>query len=686
MSVVVLDFETASASDLKKEGAWKYAENPTTEILCLGYSVDFGPPVLLLPSQLQWGTAAGTELERLVEDQTAVFASFSAQFEKATWRKIMVTQYGWPNLPNSRWHDIQAVCAMKAIPIKLERAAIALRLSEQTGKGHTRIVTAPSKPRKDGSYDRSPELLGQVYDENLQDVRCEVELCQRVGGLQSSERNVWLLDQRINERGCLVDLNFVAACQRIIDGASVPLVAKFRDLTGGLEPTQRDKIVDWTRAQGVDLPNLQKGTIDEMLGITNEDEDDDGEDYFSETPLFGLPTNVRTALEIRRKIGSASIKKLAAIRSSACADGRVRGVVQYHGAGPGRWVGRLFQPQNFPRGSLKMDAGTAVESVPDVDLVYAALSTGDWSYVEGMFGDCFETVISGLRHAIIAGPGRTLDVGDFSTIEARIVLAIAGAADALKIISDPNRDVYAEMASKIYKIPAPVGKDAIKIWKVVHLAERQIGKNTVLGCGFQMGHKKYRARYCPDRDEEFARSCVDAYREDFAPEVPDLWEQLGEAGCRAVWDHKTTEAYGLQFKWEDIWLTMRLHNGRKLYYAYPQAIKKAMPWDETDIRPAWSCKAQKNGRWINRDMYGGLLTENAVQAEARDLLVAAMFKAEQSNEPIVLTVHDEIVAEPLQEHSDHVRLGQLMSDRPQWAIDLQVPISAETWSGGRYKK
>lgn len=684
----VIDFETASASDLTKEGAWKYAENPTTEILCLGYSPD-GAGHWVRPADelsFEYHKNLDTELYKAAMNPAVVFVAHSAQFEKAIWRNIMVKQYGWPNIPNSRWHDTQAVCAMKAVPIKLERAAMALRLSEQTGRNHRRIVTAPSKPRKDGSYDRSPETLGQVYSENAQDIRCEVELCNRVGGLQPSERNVWLLDQRINERGCLVDLDFVRSCQRIIDGATVPLVAKFRDITGGIAPTQRDKVVEWIRARGVDMPNLQKGTIDDLLGIESEEDDEDGDNDFNDTPLFDLPTDVRTALSIRRKVGSASIKKLAAIRNSACADGRVRGVVQYHGAGPGRWVGRLFQPQNFPRGSLKMDAGTDHESVPDVDLVYQALSTGDWQYVESLFGDCFETVISGLRHAIIAGPGRTLDVGDFSTIEARIVLAIAGAENALKIISDPNRDVYAEMASKIYKIQAPVGKDAIKLWKVVHLAERQIGKNTVLGCGFQMGHKKYRARYCPDRDEEFARSCVDAYREDFAPEVPDLWEALGEAAIRSVWDHKTTEAYGLQFKWEDIWLTMRLHNGRKLYYAYPQAIKKAMPWDETDIRPAWSCKAQKNGRWISRDMYGGLLTENAVQAEARDLLVAAMFKAENSNEPIVLTVHDEIVAEPLQEHSDHVRLGQLMCDRPQWAIDLRVPINAETWSGGRYKK
>lgn len=679
MTYVVLDFETASASDLKKEGAWKYAESPTTEILCLGYSIDGGDVVVWKPSDLSSHAA----LMEAIVNPAAVFVAHNAMFEKAIWRKIMVAQYGWPDIPNSRWEDTMAACVMKALPMKLERAALALRLSEQTGKGHQRIVTAPSKPKKDGTYDRSQELLGHVYAENIQDVKCEVELNHRLGGLQPCERQVWLLDQRINERGCLVDLDFVASCQQIIDGASPILVAKFRDLTGGIAPTQRDKVIEWVRAQGVVLPNLQKETIDALLGG---EDDGDGSEEPLETPLPELPGRVREALAIRRKVGSASIKKLASIQHSACADGRVRGVLQYHGAGPGRWVGRLFQPQNFPRGSLKLDAGTASESVPDVEMVYQALSSGDWRYVESLFGDCFEAVISGLRHSIIAGDGRTLNVGDFNTIEARIVLAIAGAENALKIMADPNRDVYAEMASTIFDMEPPIGKEQIKTWKIVHLAERQTGKNTVLGCGFQMGAPKFKVRYAPDKPLDFAKKCVAAYREDFAPEVPKLWYALDEAGCKAVWDRRPTEAYGLEFRHEDIWLTMRLHSGRKLYYAYPQACKKAMPWDETDIRPAWTCMAQKNGRWIKRDMYGGLLTENAVQAEARDLLVAGMFKAEKNNLPVVLTVHDEIVAEPLTEYSNPDMLGQIMADIPQWARDLRIPVAAETWAGGRYKK
>ncbi len=435
------------------------------------------------------------------------------------------------------------------------------------------------------------------------------------------------------------------------------------------------------KKRGVNLPNLQKDTITKLLGLHDEEDeyDENNSEIWEDAPLFAMPEEVRQALTIRRKIGSASIKKLAAINSSACADSRVRGVVQYHGAGPGRWVGRLFQPQNFPRGSLKLDGDSA-----DVQTVYDALSTGDWQFVEAIFGDAFEAVVSGLRHSIVSSPGRILTVGDFNTVEARIVLALAGAENAIKIITDKNRDVYAEMAALIFNIPAPYGKDAVKAWKLANLAPRQTGKNTVLGCGFQMGWQTYQKRYCPERDEEFAKKCISAYREDFAPEVPDLWKGLEEAACKAVWDHTTTEAYGFQFKHEDIWLTMRLPSGRKLYYPYPQAIKKAMPWDEADVRKAWTCMASKGGRFIRRDMYGGKITQNAVEGVARDLMVEAMFRCEKENLPVVLTVHDEIVTEPLDDLSK--LLHDIMCDRPKWAIERNIPIDAECWSGTRYRK
>src|SRR5262249_23696483 len=186
--------------------------------------------------------------------------------------------------------------------------------------------------------------------------------------------------------------------------------------------------------------------------------------------------------------------------------------------------------------------------------------------------------------------------------------------------SDSNRRVYADMACTIFGGKAPYGKAEIKAWKEANLEQDQVGKNTVLGCGFQMGDKKFRARYAPDKPPEFAKRCVSAYREDFAPEVPKLWYGLEKAAVKCVWDGTTQEYAGVEYRLEDWFLTARLPSGRKLWYNYPRPVKKAMPWDPDDIRPGFEYKAWKMGKWITVSAYGGLLTENVVQALARDLL------------------------------------------------------------------
>lgn len=683
---VVIDFETASSTDLLKCGAWRYSEDITTEIICLGYGIDGGEPKLLTDYDLRFNPHCRedgtTEFEKAVIDPDVIFIAHNVGFEKAIWRNIMMKVYGWPDIPNKRWHDSLAVCAMKALPLKLDRAAAVLRLWQQKDTAASRVVKGLSKTNKAGYYDRSKATLAIVYEYNRQDIRSETELNHTVGGLQAGERLVWLLDQRINERGARIDLAFVSACQRVVREASVPLLAEFQSITGVEKAGSGKKIIAWCAQQGVVLKNLKKETIKALLKI-EDDADDEEDDYENttdddvenddpgDTPLFRLPQNVYRALNIRRQLAGAAVKKLPVFERTCCADGRVRGLLQYHGAGPGRWNARLVQPHNFPRGSLKVDG-----EPPPPSLVAEALLTGDYRYVEECFGEALEVVASGLRHAIVPAPDREFNVGDYATVECRLVLGLAGQYDKTALIAS-GQTPYVPMAEKIFHRPVSKKND---------IFEYTIGKNTVLGCGFQMGWKTFKSRYCPNESDDFAKAAVNAYRLEWAPMVPKVWAGLEEAALRAVWDKKPQEAYGVLYAHEDRWLTARLPSGRKLYYFNPQPIRKAMAWDETDIRAAWTCQAQKQGRWITRDMYGGLLTENVVQALARDLLVDAMFKCEKNNLPIILTVHDEIVCEPLTQHSDHKMLQQIMRDRPRWAIEMQVPVEAETWAGDRYAK
>lgn len=670
---VLGDFETASATDLKKAGAHRYAECPTTEILCFSYSIDSSTPVTWKPGD------DTTELMTLAANPFIMFIAHNVGFEKAIWRAIMVPVYGFPDIPNSRWHDTLAVCAMRGLPQDLDRATLVLRLPQQKDRAGSALVKSLSKPnKKTGMLDRSPATMERVYAYCEQDIHAELGLHARIGWLPAGERSVWLLDQRINERGCKLDLDYVHASQRIVAEAFGPLNEEFKALTG-YEVTQNAKTLEWVHAQGVSLPNLQKETLDAVLKNSDGDDETGGADTTTEFADFEdgiasieLPETVRRALSIRQLIGSASVKKLARMEGCVLGDGRAYGLLQYHGAGPGRWAGRIIQPQNFPRGSLKNE----FDNAPDPQTVVDAIMTGDAALVEMLLGKpAVECVVSGLRHAIISEPERLLVSGDFSTIELRVNLALAGQDDKIAMLAR-GEDPYCDMASLIF------GFLVTKAMK----PERQTGKNSVLGLGFQMGAPKFRDKYAKDKPLEWCKDIVDTFRQKWAPGIPKVWYGLEQAAVKTVWDGTPHEAFGVEYRIEDLWLTARLPSGRKLWYYNPQKIRKAMPWDPTDIRRAWTYQAMKMGKWRTIDAYGGHLTENVVQALARDLMVCAMFKAEKNGFPIVLTVHDELLAEPERANADQKALDQIMRDRPDWAAALNIPIATETWIGDRYRK
>ena len=663
MIEVDLDFETASHCDLKKAGAWRYSEDVTTEVLCLSYK--HGPAIRT------WRpTDSRNDLAELANDPGVIFVAHNAGFEKAIWRNIMVRDYGLPDIPNSRWECTMAGCAMRAIPQDLDRATLVLRLQNRKDKEASSFTKKLSKPNRKGYYDRSKESLLKVYNYCEQDVRAEHDLHKYLGPLPQGERNVWLLDQRINERGILLDQPFIIAAQKIVDDASVPLIEELKQITGGLKPTQVGKFKDWINAQGVWIDNLSKEVVAALLG------DDEGEDTEIDEDVdldeIVLPPDVRRALKIRSLIGSASVKKLKRMTLCTGMDGRVRGTTQYHAASPGRWGGRLFQPHNFPRGTVKNAQG---EKFTPEEMV-SAIMTADYENVEFTIGPAVESVVSALRHAIIASPGKVLLSGDFAGVEARLVLSASGQEDKRDLLAS-GKSAYCDMGETIYKRPIDKKKD---------FDEYQVGKNSVLGLGFQMGWKKFKMKYGKGLSEDFCQQVVKTYREDWAPCVPKMWWGMQEATLNTVRTGKPHEAYGALFQLEDRWLTMRLPSGRKLWYFNPQLVKRAMPWDATDIRMAWSYQQMKSGQWRTIDAYGGLITENYIQGLARDLMVNAMFKLEKNGFPIILTVHDEIVCEPLAADADEKAFQQVMTESPPWATAMKMPIAVETWMGNRYKK
>ena len=667
MRLCTLDFETASTCNLLEAGAWRYAEDITTEILCLCWEMD-GAYARWMPGD------PGDLLYALVADPQVLMTAHNAGFEKAIWRRIMVPIYGFPDIPDERWHDTMAVAAYKSIPLGLDQAAHVLGLEDQKDTAASRFTVGLSKPNKAGYFDRSPASMQRVVTYCDQDVRAEVGLHNRIGWLEPAERKTWLLDQKINQRGVALDLGFIAQASAVVSGALTPLLAQFHQLTEcssapkGLAPTQTAKVLAWCQERGAHLPNLQKETIADALGYDIDGEWEPSEEWAA-PPL--LPA-VREALSIRQLTASASIKKLPRMLACVSGDGRVRGSLRYHGAGTGRWSGRLFQPQNFPKPIVFPPKG--MNAADWQNLLVDTIMTGDHEYVAAVCGSPIDVVISSLRYAVVAGRDRALAVGDFAGIEARIVLALAGQHDKTALI-EAGLDPYLDFASVVLGRPVTEKSDP---------ARNKTGKPGVLGCGFGMGAKKLAFKEGIPLDD--AQDIIDTYRKVWAPCVPKLWYGLEGAATATVWDGTPHEAFGCTYRLEDGWLTCQIPSGRKLWYWDPQKVVRKMPWDEFDLRRGFTYRTQKSGRMVTVNAYGGLLTENVVQALARDIMVHAMHKCEAENLPVVLTVHDEIICEPEAWYASAAMLQQIMEDRPWWAIDLGCPIAAECWVGERYRK
>jgi hypothetical protein len=506
-TLVFCDFETRKVGgcDLKVAGAWRYATEPTTEVLCFGYrigGVDYS-----------WSPTSNSPdpLERLAADRDVAFACFGG-FEQAVWQKIMVERHGFPPIPTGRWIDLRATCSSLALPRSLDKALAALSLPIAKDKGGQRLVRSLSRPdRKTGLYPAlTPAIVERVAAYNKLDILAlEAIHKQGLGRLNAAEQAVWELDQKINGRGIAIDVEFVEAAKRIADQVMGEAVAEFTSLTRGVLPSQVQKIREWLRDNRCALPNLEAETVSEAL----------------ETP--NLPDNVRRVLEIRQITAAMSLKKLDAMLACVGPDGRARGLLQYHGATTGRWSGQLIQPHNFPRSTLEVDV--------DPEDLATAVKTGDPDALSH-WGKPIDVLVSSLRCALTAADGATLTAGDFSMIEACVLLALAGQHDKCALIAQ-GVDVYRDMAATIYGLDRKtfmgVPEDQLSPEQT---EQRRIGKNGVLSSGFGIGAEGFYRRFCRhvEGGKELAARIVAVYRNQWAPAVPLLWRDLERTARRAM--------------------------------------------------------------------------------------------------------------------------------------------------------
>jgi len=672
---VVPDFETSSQCDLGSAGSYRYAVDPTTALLCCSFTFDDDQTILWwpdepLPPRVLTAIAKG-----------AMFVAHNAAFERNLWTQHMVAYHGAPEIPLRQWCCTMARAQQLALPGSLDKLLLALGMPLVKDKEGRALTLSFSKPdRKTGMLpgltQKARARIGQYC---MSDTGSQVAVHRRLGWLSAHERPIWELSQTINDRGILLDMDFVRAAQMIVDKATEPLAARFKVLTGGLNFGQIAKVKDWVnRHQVGTLPSmlaadLTSETVSRLLGEEVDSDDDAEPEYETEPEQDHLPSAVREALHIRHLIGSSSIKKLKAMEACVGYDGRARGLFRYHGTTPGRQTAGLFQPHNFPRGTNET-IGLEVDAKVD------AIMTGDPDWVKAVTGvEPVELVVGSLRHAIKAAPGRVLMSGDYSGIQARTVLAIAGQHDKTALMA-AGADVYCDMAMSVY------GRTITK----ADTAQRQLGKAAVLGLGFQMGAPKFRATAAKQGsvlDLDFAKAVVDTYRSEWAPLVPKVWYGLQGAATDCVWSGEEQESHDILYRLEDKWLVAEIPNGSTIAYYDPQPVTRKMPWsteEQPDYRKGFTYRVEKQGRLITRDAFGGQLTENIVMKIEREMVENAKRKLEDNGFCPIMEVHDEIVCEPLTRDLDSFQV--IMEDVPRWVREMKIPVHVDVWAGDRYRK
>ena len=661
--VLHFDIETFSAADLRKVGVYVYAQHPTTGVWCACYAFDDEEVKVWVRGQ-----PCPQEIIDHVLAELPIFCH-NASFERVMWTYVLGPRYGWPVPKLEQFHCTMALASVMALPRALGDAAAALGLDVRKDAAGRRVMLQMCRPRRvnpDGSYVwwNDPAKLERLIAYCKIDVEVERELTHRLKPLSDSEREIYLLDQKLNDRGVLVDLDAVRAAQGIVAETAARLNKELSVLTRHqvTAASQVSRLAAWLRAQGVAVEVLDKQAVGDLL------ETDD--DLVVMGDPTAMPPEARRALEIRREAAKSSTAKLVALSDRTCGDGRMRGNLLYHGASTGRWAGQGAQLQNLPRPSLKPR-----------QQVFALNLFSDQSatLVDLLVGPPMSVVSDCLRGLIVASDGTDLIACDFSNIEGRVVAWLAGQDDLVELFRSGGK-IYEEMAGFIYDKPASdISKDSL---------ERQLGKTAVLGCGYGMGWAKFRDT-CEEQgigiDDDLAKLAVAKYREKNA-RIQAFWYELEDAAKRAVRDQGTTvRNRHIAYRYNGRYLQCRLPSGRMLSYANPRMEAD----DERDGKLGLTYLGVNSvtRKWGRQRTYGGRLVENVTQAVARDLLAEAMLRLERSGYRIVLTVHDEVVSEVPEGFGSVEDMERLMSELPDWArIGCELPVAAEGWRGKRYRK
>lgn len=613
---LLIDLETYSSADITKTGAFKYAEAPDFEILLLAFARDDGPVQVIdmtgrepvTDERTAAKAAALASVVAGITDPDTVKVAHNSAFERAC-----LTRYLGRDLPPEEWEDTMILAAMNGLPLSLDAAGAALELRDQKIREGTALISYFCKPcrptianggRTRNRPEHAPDKWERFKAYCKRDVEVEQAIYRRLRSFPVTdfERKVWALDARINERGVRIDTGFVAAAIAQNEAFTTRRMAEMRRLTGLENPNSVAQLKDWLETAGMSADSLNKAAVLELKDKATD------------------PTT-RRVLELRQQLGKTSVTKYEAMQSAVCGDGRVRGLLQYYGAGrTGRWAGRLVQVQNLPQNHL---AG--------LGLVRELVRERDLETLELCFDSVPDVLSQLIRTAFVAGEGNIFHVADYSAIEARVIAYLAGEKWRMDVFRSGG-DIYCSSASAMFRVP--VEKHGVN----GHL--RQKGKIAELACGYGGGVGALRA-FGADKmglTEEEMQDIVTQWRA-ASPAIPRFWRDAESAAVRAINNpgRTTTVPCGVKYRRDGDALRCRLPSGRILSY-----------WDaklDTDGSICFMGQNQTTRRWEKTGTWGGKLVENIVQAYARDCLAVAMVRLAEEGWKICFHVHDEVIVE-----------------------------------------
>ena len=642
MKHLSIDIETRSGADIGKTGLYRYAQDKDFRVLLFAYKLDDGPVKIV---DLECGEEIPAQILNCLSDPSITKHAYNAAFE---WYCLNRAGY---HTPLAQWKCtmIHGLYCGYTAGLDATGKAIGLPQDKQkltTGKALIRYFCVPCKPTKSNGGRRwnlprhAPEKWELFKEYCMQDVVTENEILKRLSAfpVPEAEERLWQMDVRMNAFGVRVDTGLISGALAI-DGISTrELTDEAVGITGLSNPNSTGQLLQWLTEQGVQMDNLQKATVEETLGQDT------------------LPQNVRRILEIRQQLGKTSVKKYTAMQTAKCEDDRIRGLTQFYGANrTGRWAGRLVQLQNLPRNYLKT-----------LDYARNLVKAQNYEGIRLLYGNVPDTLSQLIRTAFIPSEGHKFVVADFSAIEARVIAWLAGEQWVNEVFATHGK-IYEATASQMFHVP---------IEKIVkgspEYSLRQKGKVATLALGYQGGTSALIAMGDLNMGltEEELPDIVTRWR-NANPRIRDLWYAVEETALAAMTTAEPQAMHGLIFRLEgdllygQSFLTVQLPSGRKLFY--PKPFLQENRFGKMAIH--YYTVGQQTRKWEVDSTYGGKMTENIVQAIARDCLAETLRRIDRLGLQVVFHVHDEVIIDaPADVSVDHI--CSLMAEPIPWAPGL----------------